>query len=234
MADRSRYSRRSDQFSPDQADELSLLSTQYFFERPSCLHRSHAAAHRAHLYLFPALHRAAQSSVDLCLCLPVDVNGGVHAVFHHLQPGHDGVLDSRDLHHRLHRLFFRIFSRRPNVSHRHHARWNPGGDEMVALLLRVVLSGRDFSWQVTGHCTRASTRNSNRLAFAHVGRGARHVETRSRPLPGRGWIAKFDLPPLESAGRSYLLFFLAAFFLAFLALFFLGPFMVFIVLEMPR
>src|SRR5712691_1901462 len=59
MANRGRYSRRSDQLSPDQADELSLLSTQHFFERPSRLHRRHPAAHRPHLYLFPALHRAA-------------------------------------------------------------------------------------------------------------------------------------------------------------------------------
>ncbi len=82
---------------------------------------------------------------DLHLRVSVDVDGGVHAVFHHLLARDDGVLDFGNLDHRFHRLLLRIFPRRPNVSHRHHAGRNPGGDEMDAVLLRTVLSGCDFS-----------------------------------------------------------------------------------------
>jgi len=58
-----------------------------------------------------------------------------HAIFHHLQPCDDGVLDSGNLDNRFHRLFVRIFPRRPDVSHRHHAPRNLRRDEVVAVLL---------------------------------------------------------------------------------------------------
>ncbi len=170
------------------------LSVQHFFERPSRLHIRYAAADRVDLLLFSRLHRAATGFADLSLRDDIDLNGGVHSILHHLQPGDDGVLGPGNLDHRFHCLLVRIFPRRPNVSHRHHAGGNPGGDEMAAVLLRAVLSGCDLSWPFARRGTSRSAGNSKRLALARVGMGKRDVETRSRPLPSRGWI-KFDGSP---------------------------------------
>ena len=65
----------------------------------------------------------------------LDRDGRVHSILHHLQPGDVCVLDFGNLHHRVHRVFLRIFPRRSDVSDRHHAGRRPGGDEMAAVLL---------------------------------------------------------------------------------------------------
>src|SRR5713101_3983011 len=189
MANRRRHPRRTDQFASHETDELSRVSVQHFHERPSRLHICHTSAHRADLPLFPALHRAAQPRVDLLLCLHLDVNGGIDAILHHLQPGHDGLLDPRNLDHRFHRLFLRIFPGWADVSDRHHAKRGAGRDEMAPLLLRVILPDRHFSWTITRRGARTGTGDSNRLALAHLGGRARYVETRPRPLSGGRWIA---------------------------------------------
>ena len=80
----------------------------------------------------------------------LDRDGRVHSILHHLQPGDVCVLDFGNLHHRVHRLFVRIFPRRSDVSDRHHAGCRPGGDEMAAVLLRAVLSGGDLSRPIKG------------------------------------------------------------------------------------
>ena len=69
---------------------------------------------------------------------------GADSILYHVQPCDDGVLDSGNLHHRVHRLFVRILPRWPDVSHRHHAACGPGRDEMAAVLLRVVLPRSPF------------------------------------------------------------------------------------------
>src|SRR5947207_3638150 len=182
MANRRRYSRGTNQFVADETDELSRLSLQHFHERTPCLHIRHATADCADLSLFPGLPRATQSRADLRLCLHLAGDGGAYAIFHHLQPGHDGVLDPRNFDHRFYRLFIRVFSRRPNVSDRHHAKRGPGGNEVVAVLLRAVLSDRHFPWATSGRPTCGGISNSVRLALAHLGRRACDVETRPRPL----------------------------------------------------
>ena len=82
---------------------------------------------------------------------------------------------------------------------------NPGGDEMAAVLLRAVLPGRNLSWPVARCGSGRSIGDSNRLASACLGRRARDVETRPRPLPSRwriklGWrcriAERFGLLPL--------------------------------------
>src|SRR5436190_5353609 len=190
MANRRRHSRGTNQFVADETDELSRLSVQHFYERSTGLHIRHVAADRADLYLFPALHRAARSSDDLCLCEHLDGYGGVDAIFHHLLARDDGLLDSRNFDNRFHRLLVRILLRRPNVSDRHHAQRGAGRDEMAAVLLRIVLPRRDFPRPTTRRSTRGSAGNSNRLALPHLGRRARDVGTRPRPLSGRGGLAR--------------------------------------------
>src|SRR6266513_5274944 len=185
MANRRRHSGGTNQFVADETDELSRVSVQHFHEWAPRLYICHASADCADLSLFPALHRGARSRADICLCLHLAVNGRVYAIFHHLQPGHDGVLDPRNLYHRFYRLFIRIFSWRPNVSDRHHAKRGAGGNEVVAVLLRVVLPDRHFPWATTRRPTCGGTGNSVRLALAHLGRRARDVETRPRPLSSR-------------------------------------------------
>ena len=76
---------------------------------------------------------------------PLVRHGGDDPVFHHLQHRDDGVLDPGNFHDRFHRLFVRILSRRPDVSDRHHAGKLPDAAKVAAVLLRTVLSGRDFS-----------------------------------------------------------------------------------------
>src|SRR5436190_15685797 len=190
MANRRRHSRGTNQFVADETDELSRLSVQHFYERSTGLHIRHVAADRADLYLFPALHRAARSSDDLCLCEHLDGYGGVDAIFHHLLARDDGLLDSRNFDNRFHRLLVRILLRRPNVSDRHHAQHGAGRDEMAAVLLRIVLPRRDFPRPTTRRSTRGSAGNSNRLALPHLGRCARDVETRPRPLSSRRRISR--------------------------------------------
>src|SRR5437660_10133968 len=53
---------------------------------------------------------------------------------------------------------------------------------MAAVLLRTVLSRRNFSRATARLPTLAGARHPNRLAFSHLGRRPRHVETRPRPL----------------------------------------------------
>ena len=76
---------------------------------------------RADLFLFPRLYRAAADPMTYVFAHGLAVNGGADSILHHLQPGDDGVLDPGNLDHRFHCLFVRIFPRRPDVSHRHHA-----------------------------------------------------------------------------------------------------------------
>ncbi len=66
-----------------------------------------------------------------------------------------------------------------------HADRNSSGNEMAAVLLRTVLSNRDFPRAPARGRTHPSARDSNRLAPADLGVGKRHVETRPRPLPSR-------------------------------------------------
>src|SRR4029453_11981136 len=61
----------------------------------------------------------------------------------------------------------------------------PGRDEMAAVLLRTVLSNRDFSRPIERGCPRASAGDPICLAVARVGLGKLHVETRPRALPSR-------------------------------------------------
>src|SRR5204863_6703315 len=110
--------------------------------------------------------------------------GRVHSIFYHLQPGHDGVLDFGNLHDRVHRLFVRVFPRWSDVSHRHHALRDPGGYEVVAVLLRVVLPSRDLSRPIERSRPRAGAGDPNGLAIASVGLRESYVETRPRPLSG--------------------------------------------------
>src|SRR5436190_19108115 len=191
MANRRRYSRGTNQFVAYETDELSRVSLQHFHEWPPCLYICHASADRADLSLFPALPLASRSRADLRLYLHLAGNGGVYAIFHHLQPGHDGLLDPRNFDHRFYRLFIRVFSWRTNVSDRHHAKRGAGGNEMVAVLLRAVLSDRHFPWATARRPTCGGIGNSVRLAPAHLGRRARDVETRPRPLSGRRRLTRF-------------------------------------------
>src|SRR5438105_703133 len=82
-------------------------------------------------------------------------------------------------------LLLRIFPRRPDVSHRYHAHGSPGSDEMAAVLLRTFLPDCDLSRTASRCGPGAGTRHSKWLAVVNLGRRARHVETRPRPLPGR-------------------------------------------------
>src|SRR5205085_7151711 len=75
-----------------------------------------------------------------------------------------------------------IFPRRPNVSDRHHAGRSPGRAEMDAVLLRTVLSGRNFSRALERPGTVASPRDSKRLALSHLVYRARDVAPRPPPL----------------------------------------------------
>ena len=59
ISNRRRYSGRPDQCAAHQADELSRVPDQYFFEWASRLQLRHVAADRADLHLFPGVHRAA-------------------------------------------------------------------------------------------------------------------------------------------------------------------------------
>src|SRR5947207_14514055 len=61
---------------------------------------------------------------------------------------------------------------------------------MAAVLLRIVLPRRDFPRPTARRGTRRSTGNPNRLALSHLGRRARHVETRPRPLSSRRRITR--------------------------------------------
>src|SRR6266567_397252 len=185
MANRRRHSRGTDQFASHETDELSRLSLQHFYERPPGLHIRYASAHRADLHLLPTLHRAARSSDDVCFCEHLDAYGGVDAILHHLLARDDGLLDLGNFYHRFHRLLVRILPGRPNVSNRHHAKHGAGGDEMAAVLLRIVLPRRNLSWAVARRGPYGSAGNSKRLAPTHLGGRSRNVETRPRPLPGR-------------------------------------------------
>ena len=81
MADRLRHSRGSDQFVADQTDELSRLSLQYFFERPSCLYRRHDCADRDHLRVFSKLHHASAQPNDLYVGIAFTADGRIHSIF---------------------------------------------------------------------------------------------------------------------------------------------------------
>src|SRR5207253_4111594 len=121
----------------------------------------------------------------------VDADGSVHPVLYHLLARDDGVLDFGNHHYRFHRLLVRIFPRRPNVPDRHHAGRNSGGAEMDAVLLRTVLSGRDFSRTLERRRTVASARHPNRLALSHLVHRARNVAPRSSPLSSRRRVNYF-------------------------------------------
>jgi hypothetical protein len=62
------------------------------------------------------------------------------------------------------------------------------GTEMGTVLLRTVLSGRDFSRAVERRRALASTRDPNRIAFSHLVNRARDVASRIAPLSGGGRI----------------------------------------------
>src|SRR5205823_532693 len=87
----------------------------------------------------------------------------------------------------------RIFPRRPNVSDRYHAGRNPGGAEMDAVLLRTVLSGRDFSRTLERRRSLASPRHPNRLAFLNVVYRAHDVAPRPAALPSRRRLDSYFL-----------------------------------------
>src|SRR5882724_3915393 len=185
MANCCGYSRRPDQLASHQANELPRISAQHFFEWPPRLRIRHSSANRADLCLFQGLHRAASRSPHLRAYDGVDIDGGIHSILYHLQPGDVRVLDFGDHHHRIHRLFVRIFPGRSDVSHRHHAVRDPGGDEVAAVLLRVVLPGRDLSRPIERSRACASVGDPNGVAIASVGLREIYVATRPRPLPGR-------------------------------------------------
>src|SRR5207244_4605366 len=103
----------------------------------------------------------------------------------------DGILDFGDHHHRVHRLLVRILPGRPNVPDRHHAGRNSGGAEMDAVLLRTVLSGRDFSRTLERPGTLASACDPNRLALSDLVRCPHHVAPRPPPLPSRRRIKNY-------------------------------------------
>src|SRR5436190_12452918 len=190
MADRSRYSRRPDQLLPNQAGQLPGLSLQHIHKRPSGFHRRHHPAHYGGSLLFPGLSPLSFRRDDLRLRSPLTDHGGADAILHHLQPGHHGVLDSRDHHRRFHRFLLRILPRRPNVPGGHHARRYPGSHEMASLLLRTLLSDRDFHGTPARRRNGAGSRDSNRLAHRHLGHRPLHVEARAGALSGRGWVRR--------------------------------------------
>src|SRR4029077_4343093 len=74
---------------------------------------------------------------------------------------------------------------RTYVSHGHQAVRDPGGDEVAAVLLRVVLPGRDLSRPIKRSRPRAGAGDPDWLAVTHMCLGKRDVETRPRPLSGR-------------------------------------------------
>ena len=80
MANRRRHSRRPDQCAAHQADELSRVPVQHFFEWPSCLQLRHSAADRGDLHLFPRVHRAAERSAGVRVNSDLDRDGGVHSI----------------------------------------------------------------------------------------------------------------------------------------------------------
>ena len=112
-------------------------------------------------------------------------HGRVHSVFHHLLAGDDGVLDTGNLHYRFHCLLIRILPRRPDVSDRYHANRRAGSDEMAAILLRAILSDRNFPGPPAGCRIGSGARHPVMLAHCHLGGRTIHVETRTRPLSGR-------------------------------------------------
>src|ERR1700731_2175907 len=191
MANRRGHSGRSNKLDPEQTDELSRLSVQYFLQWPARLHLRNSAADRGHLSLFPQLRRVPARPEDLCARDVIDVDGSVHPILYYLFAGDDGVLDFGNHHHRFHCLLIRIFPRRPNVSDRHHAGGNPGGAEMDAILLRTVLPGRDLPGALERRGTLASARHSNGLALSHLGNRAYHVAPRPRPLSSRRRLNHF-------------------------------------------
>src|SRR5205807_9417333 len=167
------------------------LPVQHFLQRPARLHLRHPAADCAHLSLFPQLRRAPARPDDLRPGDVVDADGSVHPVLYHLLARDDGVLDLGNHHHRFHRLLVRIFPRRPNVPDRHHASRNASGAEMDAVLLRTVLSGRDFSRTTERRRSLASARHPNRLAFSYLVNRANDVAPRPAPLPGGRRITNY-------------------------------------------
>src|SRR5206468_8041336 len=102
----------------------------------------------------------------------------------HLLAGDDGILDPRNLDHRLHRLFLRVLPWGPDVPRRHHARRRPSLAEMVTVLLRTVLSDCNLPRPSSRCRASPSFRYSVLLARRYLGYRPIDVETRPWPLPG--------------------------------------------------
>ncbi len=99
----------------------------------------------------------------------------------------------------------RIFPGRPDVSHRYHAVRGPSRHEMAAVLLRVVLPGRDLSRPIKRSRPYSRAGDASGLVVPHVVLGKLYVETWPRPLPSRGRISAanfFDSRVGESLLRS--------------------------------
>jgi len=115
----------------------------------------------------------------------VDVDGGGHAILYHLQPRHfDGLLDFGNLHHRFHCLLVRIFSRRPNVSHRLMPAGIPGSYEMAAVSINELFCPvAIFLERLQGVALGEALLIQAGWPAGHLGRRAGHVETRAGFIP---------------------------------------------------
>ena len=186
MANRRRHSRRADQFVADEADELSRLSLQHFHERASRLHRSSRLPPIALIFIYFRHYIALPDhAMTYVLCMHLDANGGVHAIF---------------ITYSLAMMAFWILEISTIVFIVYSFEYFLGGQmfpiDIMPNAVQAVMKWLPFYYELfcpiaiflerlQGAALCAGTGNSNRLALAHLGRRARNVETRPRPLSSR-------------------------------------------------